>query len=267
MINTNQCENKDKLSPDATTRLRDSLNRTPEMLNNDVFPKCTTEIKNLMLRNVSKVIIGNLNINSLPNKFDLLREIVLKYVEVLVITEAKLEDTFLTSQFLVTGFSEPYRLNRNRKRGGIMIFIRDDIPSEMLTKHVFQDDIEVLFIKLIFRKAKWLLYGTYHPPTQSDSYYFNSLHKALDLYSHFNKKLLVGDFKTEVSDVLSPFLYQHDVENLVKEKTCFKNANNPSTIDCFLTNNSLAFQNTITTFTGLSDYHELVLTVLKTTFS
>ena len=267
MTNTNQCENKDKLSPDATTRLRDSLNRTPEMPNNDVFPKCTTEIKNLMLRNVSKVIIGNLNINSLPNKFDLLREIVLKYVEVLVITEAKLEDTFLTSQFLVTGFPEPHRLNRNRKRGGIMIFIRDDIPSEMLTKHVFQDDIEVLFIKLIFRKAKWLLYETYHPPTQSDSYYFNNLHKALDLYSHFNKKLLVGDFKTEVSDVLSPFLYQHDVENFVKEKTCFKNANNPSTIDRFLTNNSLAFQNTITTFTGLSDYHELVLAVLKTTFS
>ena len=35
----------------------------------------------------------------------------------------------------------------------------------------------------------------------------------------------------------------------------------------FLTNNSLAFQNTARTFTGLSDCHKLVLTVLKTTFS
>ena len=34
-----------------------------------------------------------------------------------------------------------------------------------------------------------------------------------------------------------------------------------------MTNNSLAFQNTTTTFTGLSDCHKLVLTVLKTTFS
>ena len=49
--------------------------------------------------------------------------------------------------------------------------------------------------------------------------------------------------------------------------TCFKNANNPSTIDLFLTNNSLAFQNTTTTLTGFSDCHKLVLTVLKTTFS
>ena len=86
------------------------------------------------------------------------------------------------------------------------------------------------------------------------------------MYSHYDKTLLAGDFNTEVSDVLSIFLYQHDLENLVKDKTCFKNANNPSTIDHFFTNNSLAFQNT-TTFTGLSDYHKLVLTVLKNTFS
>ena len=33
------------------------------------FHICITEIKNLRLRNVNKVIIGNLNISSLPNKF------------------------------------------------------------------------------------------------------------------------------------------------------------------------------------------------------
>ena len=99
MTNTNQCGNKDNLSSDATTRIRDSLNRSSEMSINDVFPHYITEIKNLRLRNVNKVIIGNLNINSLPNKFDQLREIVLKYVDVLVVTETKLVDTFLTSQF------------------------------------------------------------------------------------------------------------------------------------------------------------------------
>ena len=86
------------------------------------------------------------------------------------------------------------------------------------------------------------------------------------MYSHFDKKLLIGDFNTEVSGVLSIYLYQHDLENLVKDKTCFKYANNPSTIDLFLNNISLAFQNTTTT-TGLSDCHKLLLTVLKTSFS
>ena len=107
-------------------------------------------MKNLRLINVNKVIIRNLNINYLPNKFDHLREIVLKYVDVLVIMETKLDDTFLPSQFLVTGFSVPFRLDQNRNVDGIMIFIHNDIPSRLLTKHVFPDDIEGLFIELNF---------------------------------------------------------------------------------------------------------------------
>ena len=122
--------------------------------------------------------------------------------------------------------------------------------------------MEGLFINLNFRKVQWLLFGTYHQPSQKDSYYFNNLDKALDLYSHYDKKLSVGDFNTEVSDnFFSTIPYQHDLENLAKDKTCFKNANNPSVIDFFFTNSSLAFQNTTATFTALSDYQKLVLTV------
>ena len=39
---------------------------------------------------------------------------------------------------------------------------------------------------------------------------------------------------------------------------------NPSCVDLSLTNNSYAFQLTTTVCSGLLDYHELVLTVLKT---
>ena len=41
---------------------------------------------------------------------------------------------------------------------------------------------------------------------------------------------------------------------------------NPSCIDLFLTNSPLSFQNTTTVTTGLSDFHKMVVTVLKTTF-
>ena len=61
---------------------------------------------------MNKVIIGNLNINSIINKFEQLKETVLKYREILV-TEAKLDKTFLESLFLMDGFSKPYRLDRN----------------------------------------------------------------------------------------------------------------------------------------------------------
>ena len=54
------------------------------------------------------------------------------------------------------------------------------------------------------------------------------------------------------------FLYQHNLTNIVKEGTCFKNSSKPSTINLFLTNNGSYFQNTKTFFTGLSDFHKLV---------
>ena len=86
-----------------------------------------------------------------------------KYVHLLVITETRLDDSLLTSKFLVIEFSVSCRLGRNRNGDGIMIFIRDDIPSRLLTKHVFPDDIEGLFLELNFRKVKWLQFGTLSP--------------------------------------------------------------------------------------------------------
>ena len=145
--------------------------------------------KTIRLKDINRVIIGNLNTNSLTVTFAQLQEIVLKYVDILILTETKLDDSFPTSQFMVDGFSMPYRQDRNRNGGGIMIYIRDDIPSILLTKHVFPDDIEGLFVELNFRKSKWLLMGAYHPPSQSNSYFFEHLDKALDIYSNYEKVL------------------------------------------------------------------------------
>ena len=65
---------------------------------------------------------------------------------------------------------------------------------------------------------------------------------------------------------MSEFLIKNDAKNLVREKTCFKNYVNPSCIDLFITSSSLSFQNTTTFASDLSDFHKMILTVLKTTF-
>ena len=102
-----------------------------------------------------------------------------------------------------------------------------------------------------------------HPPFQNDSYIFNSFDKALDTCSRYDNVLLVGDFNTEISEQhIESFLYIHEFCNLVKQKTCFKNIQNPSCIDLLLINNIYPFQQTITIYTGLSDCHKFVLTVL-----
>ena len=131
-----------------------------------------------------------------------------------------------------------------------MSFIRDTTSSKILEKYIFLNDIESFLQNLILENANGYVF-------------FNNLAKALHIYSKYDNDLFVGDFNTEISDQrVESFVYMHE---LVKEKTCFKNIQNPSYIDLLLINNVYAFQQTITACTGISDCHKLVLAVLKTT--
>ena len=141
-------------------------------------------------------------------------------LDILIITETKLDDTFPGSQFHIDGFSKPYRLDRNRNGGGVIIYVREDILSKILTKRVLPTDIEALFIESNFRKCKWLLSGIYHPLSQSDQYLFDKLDNALDVYSNYKNILLVDDFNARIGETcLDTFLYQHELENVNKEPT------------------------------------------------
>ena len=76
--------------------------------------------------------------------------------------------------------------------------------------------------------------------------------------------MLAGDFNAEESEpCVSQFLYEYNAKNTVKESTCFKDVWNPSCTDLFITNSSLSFQNTIAVTNGLSDFHKMVITVMK----
>ena len=82
--------------------------------------------------NANKIIIAHLNMNSVGNKFDISADIVKDNVDILMISESKLDDSFPDSQVLRQGFGKPFRLDRNRNGGGIMLFIRSDIPAKVI---------------------------------------------------------------------------------------------------------------------------------------
>ena len=54
--------------------------------------------------------------------------------------------------------------------------------------------------------------------------------------------------------------------NLIKEPTCFKNPENPACIDLTLTNKPLSFKNTYVIEIGLSDFHKMIVAVMKMHF-
>ena len=212
-----------------------------------------------------------MNINTLENKFEALKLIVKDKLDILVLVETKLDDSFPENQFIIEGYKKPYRIDRNCHGGGVAIYVRKDIPSIKLNKHNFSKNIEALFIEINLRKSTLLLAGVYHSKHPvygtSDLEFFEQIGFALDVYSNYDKFILAGDFNVQIGESsIDDFLEEYSAKNLVKDFTCFKSIENPSCIDLFLTNSSNSFQCTTTVSTGLSDFHEMIVTVLKTTF-
>ena len=65
------------------------------------------DIRRLKLSNSNKIILGYLNINSVRSKFECLRDIINNNIDILLISETKLDVTFPVGQFLINGFHSP----------------------------------------------------------------------------------------------------------------------------------------------------------------
>ena len=143
--------------------------------------------------NHNRLIFSIVNANSIPNKLDDIRITIADFVDILVITESKLDQSFPESQFFINSFSKPFRKDRNR-HDGLLMYIKEDIPQKELSFNL-PSDIEIIIIELNINKIKCLVCGCYHPPSESDEYFFYHLEKVLD---HFSTKhdgfVLLGDF-------------------------------------------------------------------------
>ena len=238
---------------------------SPEALNID---KDSPEsiLQNLRLKNVDRVIIGHININSIRNKFHLLADIIRGRVDIILISETKLDCTFPKPQFLLHGFSEPLRLDRTAYGGGLLLYLRDDIPYKRLP--LISGNIECIIVDVTISKKKWLLIGMYNPCKSRISEHLSILEKSLCHYLMlYDNVVMFGDVNSEIDEeFMADFCNVYNLKSLIKVPTCFKSPQNPSCIDLILTNKPRSFQNSTALETGLSDFHLMTVTVLKTVF-
>ena len=119
-----------------------------------------------------------------------------RYVDILLLSETRLDDSFPTAQFSLIGFSKPFRLDRSSNGGGI----RGDIPSRLLTDCKIKNNLEFLFVEVNIRKKKWLHGCSYNPPKSNIS---NKLHHLnnLDVYlKSYDNILVMEDLNSNVSE-------------------------------------------------------------------
>ena len=128
---------------------------------NNSFTHNCNDLHEIRFKNPNRLIFAHINMNSLRNKFEMLQELIGNNIDVLLISETKLDASFPSSQFIRDGFTPPYRLDRTQHGGGIMLFIREGIPSKLLNADNFFE-IENLLVEINRRSKKWLISGSYN---------------------------------------------------------------------------------------------------------
>ena len=68
-------------------------------------------MKNIKQKNANRVTIAQINVNSIRNKFDFLCEMIRGNIDILLITETKIDSSFPSAQFQIDGYTTPYRLD------------------------------------------------------------------------------------------------------------------------------------------------------------
>ena len=201
-------------------------------------------LADLKEKNADRPVIAQLNINSIAPKFEPLVSLIKDNIDLLMVSETKLDDSYPIEQYKIEGYSKPIRLDRNCYGGGFMIFPREDLPCHELKSHKLPIDVECTFLELRIRQSKWLVVAGYNPHKEKISYFLKNVGSELDKYlSKYENILLLGDWNSAVTEKeMKDFCEIYNLENLIKEPTCFKSATNPSSIHIMLTNKKLSFK-------------------------
>ena len=105
-------------------------------------------LQDLKIKNRKGIIIAYLNINSIRNKFEPLKCLISKNIDILAIAETKLDSSFKTAQFFLDGFKPPFRYDRNKSGGGILVYVREGVPVKELRAYNLPEDIECGFVEI-----------------------------------------------------------------------------------------------------------------------
>ena len=136
-------------------------------------------------------------------------------VDILLVSEIKIDDSFLQGQFVIDGFSAPYRLDHNCFCGGLILFVREDIPSNLL---IDKKPIESFYVELNLSNSKCIVNCSYNPHKNSIGNHFDRTSEFLDLLSSdYEKMIFLGDFNvTHDENHMKSFCENYDLKDLIR---------------------------------------------------
>ena len=218
------------------------------------------------------LVFAHVNVNSLREKCDYFRNLLCDHlVDVLCITETKLSDDDTIADLHIEGYKF-HRKDRSKKSGGIITWVRSDIPHYRDIDLEFRVDdttlIESMVINLTVKKEQWYLLVTYKNPKVSDLMFVDTLtcfYNDLLTAASVKEIVMLGDINInmlQTPNCLSDMFDVYGLTNLVDAPTCFKSTDG-TLIDPVVVLNRNRFQKPINIPCGMSDWHNLVGCITK----
>ena len=229
-----------------------------------------SDLKALRYNNVSNLIIGFNNINSIRNKYVCLKDILDdNLVDVFSVLETKIDDSFPDAQFKHPEYAIT-RQDCTSNSAGILTYVRSDIA------HVRCQELEVndtslhsLCLELTIRKERWIIITLYRPPSSSTDDFWSSLYDMTErMLTKTDMIVIMGDVninatQTAHSSKITDFLDSFTLTQLVNSPTCFKGT--PSILDHVYVSKPRRFSSTVNFDCGLSDFHHVIAFSTKIT--
>ena len=132
----------------------------------DSHENCKVILSQPMTRmNDGKAYLTISKLNDLLKKADIpvvkIRNITADYsvfesisLDILMISETKLDESFPVSQFLIPGFENPIHLDRSSSGGGIILHIREGIPFKLLRSNGLSANTKAFLVEVKINKNK-----------------------------------------------------------------------------------------------------------------
>ena len=134
------------------------------------------------------------------------------------------------------------------------------MPCRLLQGHPNFSHLKIIALAVYQDNRKWLFLGVNKPSNQNDIEFLNRIGRILDYYfQKYNNVAIIEGFNITTENTHHQRMIQtYNLNNLIKEPTCFR-SNNPSPrIDLLLTNQKIMYKFSNTFETDLSDHQTYI---------
>ena len=117
-------------------------------------------LKKIKSQHSKNLFFGQLNMNSIRNKFESVQETIQNTFDIFLACETKIDSFFPTQQLCIPEYCI-FRKDCNARGGGLLFYVNQDINCKVLNKYPMPQDLEILVLVLKLFKTNWLVIGTY----------------------------------------------------------------------------------------------------------